>query len=441
MKATKYQVFLSSTYSDLVDEREGIIKAVLEMYNIPIGMEMFSAEDEDQWEIIRRTIEVSDYYILVLGLRYGTKTSDGISFTQKEYQYALEKKIPILAFVMNDTVPLSKEKRDDDLSEICKFREMVLTNSKMAQFWETKDQLVKSVSISLMKQIMQKPGIGWVRGSNAGNEEALSNELTALSKENRDLRDRLMELESKLSLKSPIIDVMVKPPAFDGALSSYVPVEMVVPIGPEDVDLFLRDYVSGDDLELYNNSIPEQDELDRYNSECERIFKIKNNSMPLVIKVSNVGTSKANNLYVDVVFSPGIFVFDGNKEFSMPVSPIPKNPLERARAKYYGARVGGLDLYDKKRQGILDNLFNARSAISPSASIIPKMPKINRDWDMWLDGGKVTIKMDELLHTRSKIFSDRYKMCFLFSGKHSVIIKIICEEYGEVESKFVEFEV
>ena len=145
MKSTKYQVFLSSTYSDLVDERESIIKAILEMYHIPIGMEMFSAEDEDQWEIIRRTIEVSDYYVLVLGLRYGSKTSEGISFTQKEYEYALEKNIPILAFVMKDTVSLSKDKRDDDLSEINAFRELVLANSKMAQFWDTKDQLIKSV--------------------------------------------------------------------------------------------------------------------------------------------------------------------------------------------------------------------------------------------------------------------------------------------------------
>lgn len=111
------------------------------MYHIPIGMEMFSAEDEDQWEIIRRTIEVSDYYILVLGLRYGSKTSDGISFTQKEYEYALERKIPILAFVMKDNVPLPIDRRDDDLSEINGFRELVLRNSKMAQFWRQKTSL------------------------------------------------------------------------------------------------------------------------------------------------------------------------------------------------------------------------------------------------------------------------------------------------------------
>jgi hypothetical protein len=240
LKSIKYQVFLSSTYSDLVEERESIIKAILEMYHIPIGMEMFSAEDEDQWEIIRRTIEVSDYYILVLGLRYGSKTSDGISFTQKEYEYALERKIPILAFVMNDNVPLPMNKRDDDLSEINNFRELVLTNSKMAQLWETKDQLIKNVSISLMKQIMQKPGVGWIRGDKAAVDEALSKELSVLSKENRDLRKKLIELELKVSIKMPAINVKIKPPVVNNDFYSYQKIEMPDTLNFEGVGSYLH---------------------------------------------------------------------------------------------------------------------------------------------------------------------------------------------------------
>ncbi len=42
----KYQVFISSTYEDLKEERDQAIKAVLEMGHIPVGMEMFSAADE-----------------------------------------------------------------------------------------------------------------------------------------------------------------------------------------------------------------------------------------------------------------------------------------------------------------------------------------------------------------------------------------------------------
>jgi len=46
--SAKYQVFVSSTFQDLSDERELVIKAILEMGHIPVGMEMFSAADEEQ---------------------------------------------------------------------------------------------------------------------------------------------------------------------------------------------------------------------------------------------------------------------------------------------------------------------------------------------------------------------------------------------------------
>jgi uncharacterized protein DUF4062 len=44
----KYQVFISSTYQDLQDKREQLIRAILEMGHIPLGMEMFSAADDAQ---------------------------------------------------------------------------------------------------------------------------------------------------------------------------------------------------------------------------------------------------------------------------------------------------------------------------------------------------------------------------------------------------------
>ena len=36
----KYQIFISSTYTDLKEARERITKAILSSYHIPIGMEM-----------------------------------------------------------------------------------------------------------------------------------------------------------------------------------------------------------------------------------------------------------------------------------------------------------------------------------------------------------------------------------------------------------------
>ncbi|WP_421236731.1 DUF4062 domain-containing protein [Aeromonas jandaei] len=442
MKTKKYQVFLSSTYSDLVDEREGIIKAILELYHIPIGMEMFSAEDEDQWEIIRRTIEVSDYYILVLGLRYGSKTSSGISFTQKEYEYALARKIPILAFVMNDTVSLSKDKRDDDLSDINNFRKMVLTNFKMAQFWETKDQLIKSVSISLMKQIMQKPAIGWIRGDSVSASEDLSKELSVLSKENRELREKLIELESKLSPKRPDIDIKLSLPDIGADFYAYQKVEMPKQLNINDIEAHLLDYISPEDIDGYNKKIPGQDELERYNNECERIYRIKECSTPLVINVSNNGTTKANNIYIDIKFSDGLYVYENEEITESIQSPIPFNPLVRAAAEYETSKrpkistLGDLVSPLGTRNGFFRGIPQSKSMFGSN-----KLISFNEKRWTKLNGNKITIRLDSLIHTRHTVFDDEYMIVPLKSGSFYIDISIICEEYVELDYKRIEFKV
>lgn len=43
MARTKYQVFVSSTYRGLEDERRLVMQALLEMECIPSGMELFPA--------------------------------------------------------------------------------------------------------------------------------------------------------------------------------------------------------------------------------------------------------------------------------------------------------------------------------------------------------------------------------------------------------------
>ncbi len=79
----KYQFFISSTYEDLKEERNKAIQAILTMNQFPIGMEMFSAADDDQWKIIKEAIDSSDFYILIIGNRYGSiEETTGISYTE-----------------------------------------------------------------------------------------------------------------------------------------------------------------------------------------------------------------------------------------------------------------------------------------------------------------------------------------------------------------------
>ena len=104
----KLQIFISSTYTDLIPERQACVESVLRAGHIPAGMELFSAGSETQLEIIKRWIDDSDIYMLLLGGRYGSlETKTGLSYTEIEYNYAIESGKPFFAIVLNPELPPS----------------------------------------------------------------------------------------------------------------------------------------------------------------------------------------------------------------------------------------------------------------------------------------------------------------------------------------------
>mgnify|MGYP000509063210 CR=1 FL=1 len=94
----KYQVFISSTYEDLKEERAAVTQCLLNNNCIPVGMEQFPASNMSQMEYIKKMLDDCDYYILIIGGRYGSLDDDGIGYTEKEYNYAIQKGIPVMAF-------------------------------------------------------------------------------------------------------------------------------------------------------------------------------------------------------------------------------------------------------------------------------------------------------------------------------------------------------
>lgn len=192
----KYQIFVSSTYEDLKEEREQAIKAILEMGHIPVGMEMFSAGDEEQWQLIARQIEETDYYVIILAHRYGSETKEGISYTEKEYDYAKSLAIPTLGFIIDDKASWPSDridKSDIKKRKIDKFKDKV--KSKMVQFWNSKEDLHGKISISLIKTMNTNPRIGWTR-TNEAVGASVTQELTRLSAENSKLREENDRLKS-----------------------------------------------------------------------------------------------------------------------------------------------------------------------------------------------------------------------------------------------------
>lgn len=175
----KYQVFVSSTYTDLIEERRAVIDAILGMEQFPVGMEMFSAANDDQWSVIQRTIDNSDYYVLILGQRYGSVINDGpskgISYTEREFEYAVSKGVPVLTFIIDENKPVMPKDMDSDSAaqEALKNFKAKASSHHYVKWWKDKGELTTQVVTALNRAMndQQHPRPGWVRG----NEKATIN--------------------------------------------------------------------------------------------------------------------------------------------------------------------------------------------------------------------------------------------------------------------------
>lgn len=192
----KYQIFVSSTYVDLKEERDLVIKAILEMGHIPVGMEMFSAGDEEQWKLIQKQIDDCDYYVVIVAHRYGSM--DGkVGYTEKEYDYAIAKEIPALGFLINHDAEWGANKFETEAEKIKRLTDFKSKiKRKLISFWSSKDDLYGKVSIALMKQFTTNPRDGWVKATELVGPEVIT-EISRLSKENSELRNQIDKLQSE----------------------------------------------------------------------------------------------------------------------------------------------------------------------------------------------------------------------------------------------------
>lgn len=141
------------------------------MGHIPVGMELFNPSDDSQWNVIKKLIDESDYYVLIVSDRYGSLDTDGIGFTEKEYDYAIEKSKPTITFLRfpSSIDKLSYAFRESDNKEKLKiFKEK--TKNKLIKFWDQSSDLSIKFILGLNELIETKPQSGWVKGNNINGE-------------------------------------------------------------------------------------------------------------------------------------------------------------------------------------------------------------------------------------------------------------------------------
>lgn len=168
------QVFVSSTYLDLVEERQAVTRILLELNCFPAGMELFPAGDEDKMDLIKGVIDDSDYYILILGGKYGSVDAEtDVSYTEMEYDYAIATQTPVMAFLKRDLESVTKQKSELDpkkAEQLEAFRKKA-ESKRTIRYFDGKDDLAAQIATSLVALQKKSPAIGWVRGDLAMTPE------------------------------------------------------------------------------------------------------------------------------------------------------------------------------------------------------------------------------------------------------------------------------
>lgn len=205
----KLQVFVSSTYTDLIEERQAAVQAILDAGHIPAGMELFKAGNESQLKTIYKWIDDSDVYMLILGGRYGSiETNTGKSYTQLEYEYALSKDIPVFALVLSESFTTKKITslglknviEQDNPDKYKSFKSFVM--SKIIKEVDDCKDIKIQVHATLNEFIREYNLIGWVRNNNENDVIKLLKDNAMLLKENNSLNKELYSLQKQLSEKS-----------------------------------------------------------------------------------------------------------------------------------------------------------------------------------------------------------------------------------------------
>lgn len=194
----KYQVFVSSTYEDLKTERQAAISCLLDMNCIPVGMEQFPASSLSQWEYIKRMIDMSDYYLLIVAGKYGSiDPEENISYTEKEYRYAMGKKMPILAFLHQniDLLPIIKVgATDEERDRVKNFHNTVKDAGRLVDFYSNEEELKYKIAMAIPKIINDVPMPGWVRADQAEKAIATARDFSGI----QDLQKQLDEIQNTI---------------------------------------------------------------------------------------------------------------------------------------------------------------------------------------------------------------------------------------------------
>lgn len=441
----KLQVFISSTYLDLIEERQAAVEAILKAGHIPAGMELFTASNKSQWDIITRWIDESDIYILILGGRYGSIENESQkSYTHLEYEYAQSQGKPLFAVVIEDSALDSRKSRDiekDNPEKLNEFRKEVL--SYMSSFFTDKKDIKLAVHES-MGQITQDYDLtGWIRGNQQNSD--IAKEMVTLNDELRKLREENDRLKSEQVERLPKIEFSVNDSqkldvVYHINKSNFYKARTPI----EEIPNHLKKYLTKKEADNYNNMLLALDEITigNYNKIIAKKFNFLELQNSLKLNLLNLGNLPANNIHIYVTFPNFVHILEDKNEVKEIVDELEELALELIPNPLHNPLVEAEKQYKKDSilsNSIQDYLNVSDRFLGKNGHFIPEIRSINNftnlnpydknDYDSVKDN-IITIKLSKLLHGLSAVYSE-YLLVPLSKGSGIIEVKIYCEEYLE----------
>lgn len=140
-------VFVCSTYSDLVNEREAVLDAIRKLQHQHDAMEFFGARTDLPIETCLQEVQRSDVLVVIIGHRYGSLVPNlGISFTEAEYVEGHRLEKPCLVYFRDENVPILPKHIERDPRKIRlleQFKETLSTRHTIAFFRDAHDLAIR----------------------------------------------------------------------------------------------------------------------------------------------------------------------------------------------------------------------------------------------------------------------------------------------------------
>ena len=429
----KYQFFISSTYEDLKEERNKAIQAILTMNQFPIGMEMFSAADDDQWKIIKEAIDSSDFYILIIGNRYGSiEETTGISYTEKEFDYAVEKKIPVLAFIVDSYVSMTADKFETDSQKISKlnaFKEKVKQSGRYVKFWKNIDNLETLISQSSSKAVIRGNRPRWVRTTDFDIDKSyaeilrLTERVHTLEALNSDLR-----IESN---RKPILTVDVYPDLDEDGKPIDQDAEAIengIHLNVHSIDI--ADAENGIDYKDMTGKLIHADK-----EEVKLMRHVYENSFPVFFKVHNTGDTRATGVRVKLSFPNELLVLSTEELLEYRA----EEPLRFSQNAYEGWKLR----FESPNQSDTlnkDNKFIGIDELTTVDDIANFLDPADANEALSIFPGEVLFEPEEVKHKDSEFFGG-VSILPTCTGKFEISCDIICNEFPDSVHKKIIVEV